>query len=130
MNENLKFLIQICGITSIILIVVIALVRVFGTSQMIPGVFYGYLVSLANILFAFYSIKWAFDKPNKIFFNVVFGGMGIRFLFLIGAFFFVWKFTQIHLLAFIISLVGFYLTLQMFEIRYIQRELKTRKARS
>jgi len=97
---------------------------------MILGVFYGYLVSLANILFAFYSIKWAFDKPNKTFFNVVLGGMGIRFLFLIGALFFVWKFTQIHLLAFIISLVVFYLTLQMFEIRYIQKELKTRKVLS
>ena len=54
--------------------------------------------------------------------------MGVRFLILIAALFFVWKFTQIPLTALIVSLVAFYLTLQFFEIKYIQKQLKIRKA--
>jgi len=127
-NENLKFLLQICGLTSILLVVVIISVNLFGRSHLVGAVFFGYLVSLVNILFSFFSIKWAFNKSNSTFFAVVLGGMGVRFLILIAALFFVWKFTQISLTALIVSLVAFYLTLQFFEIKYIQKQLKIRKA--
>lgn len=109
------------------LVVTIAFVNYFGNSRLVLGVFYGYLVSLINILFAFFSIKWAFDKSNKTFFAVILGGMGIRFVILVFALFFVWKFAQIPLIGFIVSLIGFYLTLQLFEIRFIQKELASRK---
>ena len=128
MNENLKFLLQICGFTSILLVGAIISVNLFGRSYLVGAVFYGYLVSLVNILFSFYSIKWAFDKPNSTFFAVVLGGMGVRFLILIAALFFVWKFVQIPFVAFIVSMVGFYLTLQIFEILFIQKALNNRKA--
>jgi hypothetical protein len=103
-------------------------VRYFGNSQLAWGVFYGYLVSLINILFAFFSIKWAFNKSTKTFFAVVLGGMGVRFAILITALFLVWKFIQVPLLSFIVSLVCFYLTLQFFEVRFIQKELNSNKA--
>ncbi|NIR51387.1 hypothetical protein GWO43_22650 [candidate division KSB1 bacterium] len=127
MNENLKIFFHISGITFSILLVSIVFVSYFGTPGLVRGVIYGYLVSLINILFAYYSIKWAFNKPNKTFFAVVLGGMGLRFVILISALFFVWKFSQVPLLGFIVSLVGFYLMLQVFEIRFIQKELNSRK---
>lgn len=128
MNENLKFFIQISGITSTILIISLVPVKYFGNSRLAWGVFYGYLVSLVNILFAFFSIKWAFNRSSKTFFAVVLGGMGIRFLVLIFALFFMWNFTKVSLIGFMVSLVCFYLTLQYFEVRFIQKELKSRKA--
>ena len=128
MNENLRFLLNIFGITSILLLISLLPVRYFGSSQLACGVFYGYLVSLINILFAFFSIKWAFNKSTKTFFAVVLGGMGVRFAVLITALFLVWKFIQVPLLSFIVSLVCFYLTLQFFEVRFIQKELNSNKA--
>ncbi|MCG8605523.1 hypothetical protein MJD09_11060 [bacterium] len=128
MNENLRFLLNIFGITSILLLISLLPVRYFGSSQLAWGVFYGYLVSLINILFAFFSIKWAFNKSTKTFFAVVLGGMGVRFAVLITALFLVWKFIQVPLLSFIVSLVCFYLTLQFFEVRFIQKELNSNKA--
>ncbi len=112
-----------------LLIAILAVVK-FGTPQLAWSVFYGYLVSLVNILFAFYSIKWAFDKPNNTFFAVVLGGMGIRFVFLLAALFFVWEYDLVPVSGFIVSLIGFYLTLQVFEVRYIQKELNLRKVGS
>lgn len=128
MNENLRFLVHICGITSALLLASLVPVRYFGGDPLAWGVFYGYLVSLINILFAFFSIKWSFNKSTKTFFTVVLGGMGIRFAILVTALFLVWKFVQVPLIGFIVSLVCFYLTLQFFEVRLIQKELNGRKA--
>ncbi len=128
MNENLKGFFYICGITSGILLVAVTLTALFGNPGLVRGVVYGYLVSLANILFAYYSIKWAFGKSNSTFFSVVLGGMGVRFASVLLALFLVWKFSDIPIVAFVVSLMGFYLMLQFFEIRYIQKELSRRKA--
>lgn len=104
------------------------LVNAIERPEFIESIVYGYLVSLVNVLFAFFSMKWAFKKPNTTFFAVVLGGMGVRFTFLLAALFFVWKFVQIPFVAFIVSMVGFYLTLQIFEILFIQKTLNSRKA--
>ncbi|MFQ5636628.1 MAG: hypothetical protein ACE5IR_01370 [bacterium] len=114
--------------TAAILLVAILPVSYLGSQALVKSVLYGYLVSLANILFAYYSIKWAFRKPSKIFYKVVLGGMGLRFFVLMLSLFIVWKFTDIPLIGYVVSLVGFYLALQFVEIRFIQKELKTRKA--
>jgi hypothetical protein len=127
-NENLKSLLQIGGLTSLLLVLALIFVNTLGDKSLVWGVVSGYLVSLVNILFAFYSIKWAFDKPNTTFFTVILGGMGVRFLILLTALLFVWKFTQIPMVGFVVSLIGFYITLQIFEIRFIQKELNNRKA--
>jgi hypothetical protein len=126
-TENTKFLFQISAVTSILLVVSLVPVIFFGKSNLAWGVVGGYLVSLVNILFAFFSIKWAFHKPVKTFFAVVLGGMALRFAILALALFVVWKFLQVPLWAFAISMVGFYLTLQFFEVRFIQRELNSKK---
>ncbi|MFQ5708336.1 MAG: hypothetical protein ACE5HO_12845 [bacterium] len=128
MSENLKFLFQIGGITSTLLLLSLIPVNYFGDSRLVWGVVTGYLVSLVNILFAFFSIKWAFGKPTKTFYSVLFGGMAGRIVILFLAIFTVLKLTNIPLVGFVLSLVGFYLTLQFFEIRYIQKELMSRKA--
>jgi len=112
------------------LLVTLIVVNHFGDSQLVWAVFCGYLVSLVNILFAFYSTKWVLNKPNNTFFTVVLGGMGVRFLFLLIAALCVWKLTPLPLAGFIISTVGFYLTLQFFEVRYVQKELNNRKVAS
>ncbi len=128
MSDNLKFLILIVGITFFLLVLSVAVVSKFGNSRMVQGVIYGYLVSLINILFSFFSIKWAFNKANRTFLSVMLGGMGIRIVILFAALFYVRSLPEVHLIAFTMSLIGFYLTLQFFEIKYIQNELDNKKA--
>lgn len=128
MSDNLRFLAQVCGISSLLLAASILVLHLSGRDDLIMAVVYGFFVSLINIASAFFSIKWAFDKPLRTFFAVVLGGMGIRMLVLATALFFVWKFTQIPLIGFIVSLVIFYLLLQFIEIRFVQKSLADRKA--
>jgi len=127
-NENLKYFLLICGLSSLLLIGSILSVNAIERPELVESIVYGYLVSLANVLFAFFSMKWAFKQSNTTFFAVILGGMGVRFSVLLAALFFVWKFVQIPFVAFIVSMVGFYLTLQIFEILFIQKALNNRKA--
>lgn len=128
MSENLKYFLLICGLSSLLLIGSILSVNAIEKPELVESIVYGYLVSLANVLFAFFSMKWAFKQSNTTFFAVILGGMGVRFSVLLAALFFVWKFVQIPFVAFIVSMVGFYLTLQIFEILFIQKALNNRKA--
>ncbi|MCZ6821075.1 MAG: hypothetical protein O7G31_16525 [Calditrichaeota bacterium] len=128
MSENLKYFLLICGLSSLLLIGSILSVNAIERPELVESIVYGYLVSLANVLFAFFSMKWAFKQSNTTFFAVILGGMGVRFSVLLAALFFVWKFVQIPFVAFIVSMVGFYLTLQIFEILFIQKALNNRKA--
>ncbi|MCH9007331.1 hypothetical protein IIA29_04875 [candidate division KSB1 bacterium] len=114
--------------SSLLLIGSILSVNAIERPELVESIVYGYLVSLANVLFAFFSMKWAFKQSNTTFFAVILGGMGVRFSVLLAALFFVWKFVQIPFVAFIVSMVGFYLTLQIFEILFIQKALNNRKA--
>jgi len=127
-SENLKYFLLICGLSSLLLIGSILSVNAIERPELVESIVYGYLVSLANVLFAFFSMKWAFKQSNTTFFAVILGGMGVRFSVLLAALFFVWKFVQIPFVAFIVSMVGFYLTLQIFEILFIQKALNNRKA--
>jgi len=127
-NNNLKLLAKIFSLSIILLSIAFLIVALLGKTNYIPSVIFGYVISFVSILFAVFSLTWAFDKPNNTFFSVVLGGMGIRFLFLGAAIFFVWKFTDVPFTAFIISLVGFYLALQMVEIRIFQKKLNRKAA--
>jgi len=127
-KEKIKAALQIGVITGTVLLVTLFFLIGLEKKEYISGVVFGYLVSLVNVLFAYLSITWAFKKSSKTFFATVLGGMGVRFVILGSALFFVYKFAQIPMLGFTLSLIGFYLTLQFFEIRFIQRELDNRKA--
>lgn len=119
---------HIGGLTLCLLVGALIPLHLIGDARLIGGVVLGYLVSLVNILLAFFSIKWAFRRSTRTFFSVVVGGMVVRFVILVLALFLVHAFTDIPLTAFAVSLIGFYLTLQVFEIRYIQNELNSGKA--
>jgi len=125
--DSLKSILRICFFTLILLALVVVVLYFAGGLNHLSGVLGGYLVGLVNVLFAFGSITWAFDKPGKTFFLVVLGGMGLRFLFFISVLFLVRSYAHAHLAPFVFSLIGFYLTSQIFEIQYIQKELANRK---
>lgn len=127
MSENLWSLAHIGVVTVGLLLVSSVLVLNFGNANLVEGLLYGYLVSLLNILLAFFSTKWALDKPNKIFFKVILGGMGVRFIILLSAIFFVGKFTRIPFQSFVLSLVGSYLILQYFEFKLLQKQPSIQK---
>ena len=104
---------------SIVLFIIYKIER----TDLIVSILFGYGAAMINIMGGFFSLKWSFKKSVKIFYLIVIGGMMARFLFIGACLGFVWFYTDLHRMAFVASLMAFYLILQFFEIRYINSEL-------
>ncbi len=126
MGKNLRFLLWITvGAGSLVVILAYPILTYFS-----PDIFHafvwGAILSFFIILFAFFINSWALKRSGKAFYRAVFGGMAVRFLLVTLSLFYVWKFTELNLIVFVVSLMGFYLLLQILEIRYIQKNLLKR----
>ncbi len=98
----------------------------FGPNKLyafIGGAALSTIVALSAVLIN----SLAFQYKGKTFYRLILGGMALR-LGLVGAVLFVvWKFTSLHLITFLVSLMIFYVLLQVVEIRFFQRSiLKTK----
>ena len=91
------------------------------SGEIAKSVLYGYLYSLFTISAGFISLQWAFSKPMKTFLAITLGGMMLRFLLLGAVLFLVMRYTDIHFISFVISLVAFYFILQLFEMSFIRK---------
>lgn len=83
-----------------------------------------YLPSLLFIWFSYGSIRWAFTKPSKTFYSVIFSGMAIRFAVFFVLLLYIKSYTQLSIFVFVICFMIFYLLFQVQEVRLINRELR------
>jgi len=126
MRKALRSFIPICGTTFLLFVVSLYPTFHFGGWVWVKGVMFGYLLSLLNILFSLLSIQRAFQKSIKTFYAIVLGGMMLRLFVFAAMIYLIWHFKLANVMAFIISFMIFYLFLQIFEIRSINKELKSK----
>ncbi|HPG39253.1 MAG TPA: hypothetical protein PLP19_04125 [bacterium] len=87
----------------------------------------GYFISLFNIISGYLLLRWAFNKEAKIFYSALYGGMALRFVIFIVVLFLIYKyFTTVPLLGFVGAFVFFYCLMQIYEIKIINQELKSK----
>lgn len=122
-----KFLLELIGISLVVLILISILISlIFGLDEL-AEVLIGYFVSLIIFIFGFFSINWAFKKSLKTFMVTVLGGMFLRFVLIGVALFLFVRFSDIHILYFILSFFIFYIIYQIYEIRFINLKLSKGK---
>ena len=95
-----------------------------ASKEIVIAVIAGALLSTINMMLGYISIEMAYERSMTKFMKWILGGMGIRLLFLLAALFFVIKVLQFHLLAFIISLFGFYTVYLILEILHIDKKVR------
>lgn len=127
MKRNIKLLLIIVGLTLAIFLLILVLLRVYGRPDLMTSIGVGYGVSLFNNGTSFFYLNWALHKSNKIFFRTVISGMVFRFAIIGGALFWVWNFSNLNQVAFVASMILFYLIIQIFEIYFIYHELKIKR---
>jgi len=87
----------------------------------------GYFISLFNIISGYLLLRWAFNREARIFYSTLFGGMAFRFIVFIVVLFLIYKyFTTVPLLGFVGAFVLFYILMQIYEIKIINQELKSK----
>lgn len=127
MKRNINLLLLIIGSTLVVLLLILVLLRFYGRPDLMISVGVGYGVSLFNNGASFIYLSWAIHKSNKIFFRTVMGGMVFRFAIIGAALFWVWNFTHLNQIAFLVSMLLFYLIIQIFEVFFIYKQLKVKR---
>jgi len=127
-NKSIKiFFIEIIITTLLSALFLLILKSYFKISINLFAVFSGWLLSFLSIVAGTRFILRAIRKDNKKFFLIVFGSMSLRILItlifvVIGLV--IIKFDEY---SFIFSLFGYYIVFLLFEILYLNSELKLNK---
>lgn len=79
----------------------------------------GIILTTLNAYLGFYSIKIGIDKPAKVFFRWIFGGMVVRLLLIIVLVVLIIAFLEINRISFIFSFLFFYIFYLIIEIIYL-----------
>ena len=114
------------GASLFILIVSFPVYKLLGLNKLLAFL-WGAFFSLFITIFAFTVNSWAFRFSGKSFYRLVLGGMFLRFVVVGIVLFGVWRYTSLHLITFLISLMAFYVLFQAIEIRYFQKNLLKNK---
>ena len=83
-------------------------------------------LSTVNVMLGYIAIRYSFDKSHTTFLKAVLGGMGLRLLFMLGAFTALIAGFGLHPMALTISLLGFYAVFMILEIVFIQHSMTVR----
>lgn len=98
----------------------------FGSVEIITAVVSGVALATFNIFLGYFSIELAFEKSTTKFLKVILGGMGIRLLILLSAMVFFIRVLNFHMLAFTITLLGFYTIYLVIEILFIDKKVRSK----
>lgn len=98
----------------------------FAPAEVRTAVAAGAALSTVNVMLGYGAIRYAFDKSHTTFLKAVLGGMGLRLLFMLGAFVALIAGFGVHALALTLSLLGFYAGFMVLEIVFIQQRMTFR----
>jgi hypothetical protein len=128
MNFNWKkFLLELIGISFVVLVLILILLQFILKINKASEIILGYFVSLFIFILGFVSINWSFKRSLKTFMGVVLGGMFLRFLLIGVVLFLLIRFTNFHILSFVLAFFIFYIIYQFYEIRFINLKLSKGK---
>ncbi len=128
MNFNWKkFILELIGISFVVLVLILILLQFILKINKASEIILGYFVSLFIFVLGFVSINWSFKRSLKTFMGVVLGGMFLRFLLIGVVLFLLIRFTNFHILSFVLAFFIFYIIYQFYEIRFINLKLSKGK---
>jgi hypothetical protein len=82
----------------------------------------GVLAALALVLPSYWSLSWALDRSDKVFYAVFAGGALFRLAGLAATAFGVYRYTRLSLAAVLVSLVFMFMVLVILEMYFLQRQ--------
>ena len=91
--------------------------------EVLISVLLGCAVSLTNVFIGYWLIMYSFDKPNRIFFQSVLGGLGLRLLLIGLSIFLLIKFFNINMFGLVVSLFFYYFLFLILEIIFLNKKL-------
>lgn len=121
-NIDRRFPIQVAVIFAAGLVVAVVLLMSTESRETAIAVIAGSVLSTLNALAGFLAIEYSLQKSHATFMKAVLGGMGVRMLVMLGVLVFLIKVVELHTVALVVSVLGFYVVYLVLELLYIQRK--------
>ena len=103
----------------IVLVISFYPVYLYLSSEQVKSILFGYLLSLLNILIGYALISNAFEKKTKSFMIIVFGGMGVRMLFVAVMLLILLYIMRLEPVSLVSSVFFFYFLFTSIEIKFL-----------
>ncbi len=124
-----NFALQILISTIITFFIAIYPLTNYFSEDIIISVLLGCVISLINVFIGYELIKFSINKPNKVFFKITIGSIGIRIIFIGLSIFILIKFFNVNTFGLVISLFFYYFLYMIIEIMYINKKLLTKNVK-
>ena len=118
MEKSYKFLLFTFFLLPLVIVYFTCDVDIF------KSVIWGFIFSSLLMIISFFALKYAINRPVKIFLGAVVGGILFRLLAIIFTGYYVHYFTELNISCYFSSLLGYYLFFQFIEVMYFNRNLK------
>lgn len=122
-NIDRRFPIQVAVTFAAGLVAAAVLLATTGSQEIVIAVIAGSVLSTLNALAGFLAIEYSLQKSHATFMKAVLGGMGVRMLVMLGVLVFLIKVVELHTVALVASVLGFYVIYLVLELLYIQRKV-------
>ncbi len=94
---------------------------VYGSPRLTWSVAVGCGICVLNVIAGCVAISWAIRRSHRVFFQTVFGSMGIRMVLIGIALFLLIRYTDVHVAGFVGALFVFYVLFQTMEVFFLVR---------
>jgi len=98
----------------------------YGYSESANSLVLGFMLSAVLFSSGYYSIKWAFRRKGKLFYTIILGGMFFRLVIFITTLILITYVWHLPVVGFVGSFMMFYIIFQIFEIRFVKKELQNK----
>ena len=94
----------------------------YATELQAWSVLSGYIIALLNALVGYKLTELAFNKPVKSFMVIIFGGMGVRMIFIALVILILLYFAKLDEVSLVASVFFFYMLFVVLEINYLHKK--------
>ena len=123
MNLRGNFPVQVAVVLVCAVLILAYPLSALATGEVRTAVAAGAALSTINVMLGYIAIRYSFDKSYTTFLKAVLGGMGVRMVFMLGAFIALIAVVGLQPMALTVSLLGFYAVFMVLEIVFIQRRM-------
>jgi len=122
-NLRSSFPAQVAAVLACAVLLLAYPLSALATGEVRTAVAAGAALSTINVMLGYIAIRYSFDKSYTTFLKAVLGGMGLRLLFMLGAFIALIAGFGLQPVPLTASLLGFYAVFMVLEIVFIQRSM-------
>ena len=126
MNLKSNFPAQVAAVLLCAFLLLVYPLAAFAPGDVCAAVATGAALSTVNVMLGYIAIRYSFDRSYTTFLKAVLGGMGLRLLFMLGAFVALITVFGMRPVPLTVSLLAFYAVFMVLEIVFIQQRMTVR----